>query len=741
MASVSSESSPQIVRVALPVPLRRLFDYTLPEGTTPRPGCRIKVPFGRRTMTGLVISLENRSDITPDKLKTAIECLDTEPLIETGLMKFLSWIADYYLHPPGEVLFAALPVKLRQGHPAILPVETAWRITDAGREKLLLGPGRAKVQHAVLSTIAEADVPVTPAVLKAQFPGWRAAANALLRDAMIIEQELQPAKAVTIANGPDPTRDQQNAIDSINASKGRYCCFLLHGITGSGKTEVYLRSIETVLLDDRQALVLVPEISLTPQLVDRFRTRFSCPIEVMHSAMTDTQRMHAWERSRRGMASIIIGTRSAVFTPMQKPGIIIVDEEHDTSFKQQDGLRYHARDLAIKRASDAGIPVVLGSATPSLESYANAASGRYKLLSLTERATRASMPAVHILDMHKLPVDNGISMPLRDALRENFQRGNQSLLFLNRRGFAPAVCCTECNWLAHCIRCDAKLTWHRNQARLRCHHCGHEARWPEQCPDCGAMSLVTVGQGTEHIEEAIRKLVPDARIERIDRDTTRRKGELEDRLDRIHCGEADILVGTQMLSKGHDFPNVTLVGVIDTDQLLFSSDFRASERLFQLVTQVAGRAGRAEKPGTVLIQSRYPDSPWLRPCIDHDFEAFARMALDERMATDYPPYQHLALLRAEAPHQNAALEFLNTMHRAAMHVLDTHDTISDVAIMDPLPSVMEKRAGRYRAQLLTQSPSRSKLHMFLHYWVEAIETSRLSRNVRWSLDVDPVDLF
>ena len=692
-------------------------------------------------MIGIVISLENKSEIDQQRLKDVIECLDGQSLIKPVDLKFLSWVTDYYIHPPGEVLFTSLPARLRLGHQAELPINPAWSITQDGRERLVGGPGRAPLQHEVLKLMSTAGGPVTSSQLKSRFPGWRPVIKALLRDAMIIEQASPVPRAEVIAEGPTPTRQQDAAIKQISSAIHRYQCYLLHGITGSGKTEVYLRCIETVIREGRQALVLVPEIGLTPQLVDRFRGRFSGHIEVMHSGMTDMQRMHAWERARRGHAAIIIGTRSAIFTPLSKPGIIIVDEEHDTSYKQQDGLRYHARDLAIKRASELGIPVVLGSATPSLESYANALSGRYEILNLAERANQASVPVVHLLDMLKLPVDRGISKPLRDALRSNFERGEQSLLFLNRRGFAPAVTCSECNWLAHCSRCDAKLTWHRSQARLRCHHCGHEARWPDKCPDCGSSGLVSLGQGTEHIEDILHALVPDACIERIDRDTTRRKGELEDRLERIHGGEAHILVGTQMLSKGHDFPNVTLVGVIDTDQLLFSSDFRASERLFQLVTQVAGRAGRAEKPGTVLIQSRYPDSPWLQPCINHDYEAFAHMALDERQATGYPPYQHLALLRAEAPGQRTALEFLELMHDSAMHILDTRQAMPDVTAMDPLPSMMEKRAGRYRAQLLVQSPSRASLHKFLRYWIDSIDNASKSRTVRWSLDVDPVDLF
>ena len=692
-------------------------------------------------MTGLVVSLADHTDYDQNKLKPVLDCLDKTPLIDAWHMKFLNWVAEYYLHSPGEVLFAALPVLLRQGHAPELPSITCWTCTPLGYERLSQAPGRARVQYTILKSIADSPVPLSADHLKPLSSSWRTAVKALLRDEMICEASAPTVIPKNITAGPTPTNDQQKAIDSIIERLSSYRCFLLHGITGSGKTEVYLRCIEAALNADLQALVLVPEISLTPQLVDRFRTRFNTDIDVMHSGMTKTQRMHAWEKARRGDASIIIGTRSAVFVPLARPGLIIVDEEHDTSFKQQDGLRYHARDLAIKRASDSNIPIVLGSATPSLETFHNTDKGRYALLTLSERATRASMPVIHVLNMQQLPVDNGISRPLRDAIRRTHERGEQSLLFLNRRGYAPAVCCTECNWLAHCKRCDAKLTWHRSQRRLRCHHCGHEARWPDQCPDCSSTSLVTVGQGTENIEDAIQSMVPGARIERIDRDTTRRKGELEDRLERIHSGEADILVGTQMLSKGHDFPNVTLVGVIDTDQLLFSSDFRASERLFQLVTQVAGRAGRAEKPGTVLIQTRYPTSPWLQPCINHDYNAFADMALDERKATRYPPYQHLALLRAEATGQRTALEFLQAMHGIAQRILSTNSSLKSVSIMDPLPSVMEKRGGRFRAQLLIQAPGRAALHQFLRQWITGIDAEKQSRQVRWSLDVDPVDLF
>jgi len=538
-----------------------------------------------------------------------------------------------------------------------------------------------------------------------------------------------------------PCRQPAKAIASISESINSFKCFLLHGITGSGKTEVYLRCIDAVLENNRQALVLVPEISLTPQLVNRFRQRFDAVIDVLHSAMNDTQRMQAWERARRGDAAILIGTRSAVFVPLARPGIIILDEEHDSSFKQQDGFRYHARDVAIKRASMEGIPVVMGSATPSLESWHNAQQGRFGLLTLQQRATAGGLPEIHLLDVEKQPLENGISIPLREGVRQCLKQGEQSLLFINRRGFAPAVCCTSCNALMHCTRCDARMTWHRKEGRLLCHHCGRSSRWPECCSDCGGTELVTIGQGTENIHQTIQQMVPEASIERIDRDTTRRKGELEQRLQRAHSGEADVLVGTQMLSKGHDFPNLSLVGILDSDQLLFSSDFRASERLFQLITQVAGRAGRADKQGMVLVQTRFPDSPWLQAIAQHDYKGFAEMALAERKSTDYPPYTHIALLRAEAIEQQQALKFLEGMYRAAKSLIASSTAMQSVNLSEPVPSVMEKRAGRYRAQLLVQAANRKPLHDFLYQWRGLIENDRGARRVRWSLDVDPVDLY
>ncbi len=743
--SETSDERPEqavVVRVVLSVPVRKIFDYIVsPTLALPRSGCRVKVSFGNRTLTGLVIETGNQSLLDIKKLKAVREVIDTEPVIDSKTLQFLCWVADYYIHPLGEVVFCALPKLLREGKSAKLPDNPFWVITALGKEVLQQGPGRAVVQYQLLEMFSKAKKPLGPELCKAVSSSWKKATEAIEGKGLI--ERVEPPAAGQVASQPahNTTSDQQLAIDSISNSLDSFKCYLLYGITGSGKTEVYLRSIAAVLENNQQALVLVPEISLTPQLVNRFRQRFDAVIDVMHSGMNDTQRMQAWERARRGDSSILIGTRSAVYVPLACPGIIILDEEHDSSFKQQDGFRYHARDVAIKRASMEGIPVVMGSATPSLESWYNAKQGRFGLLTLEQRATAGGLPEIHLLDLENQPLENGISIPLRDGVRQCLKQGEQSLLFINRRGFAPAICCTSCNALVQCTRCDARMTWHKKEGRLMCHHCGRSSRWPEHCPDCGGSEMVTIGQGTENIHQTIQQMFPGASIERIDRDTTRRKGELEQRLQRAHSGEADVLVGTQMLSKGHDFPNLSLVGILDSDQLLFSSDFRASERLFQLITQVAGRAGRADKQGMALVQTRFPDSPWLQGIAQHDYKAFAEMALAERKSADYPPFSHIALLRAEAIEQQQALKFLEGLHRKAQSLIASNTTMQSVKLSEPVPSVMEKRAGRYRAQLLVQAASRKPLHEFLFQWRGLIENDRGARRVRWSLDVDPVDLY
>jgi len=554
-----------------------------------------------------------------------------------------------------------------------------------------------------------------------------------------VAREERPAlllpSSSTADRPPALNAEQQAALDALQASLGTFGVSLLDGVTGSGKTEVYLGLIDAVLARGEQALVLVPEIGLTPQLLARFRARFAVPIAVLHSGLSDRERLDAWLAAREGEACIVIGTRSAVFTPLARPGVIILDEEHDASFKQQEGFRYSARDVAVKRGQLEGIPVLLGSATPSLETLHNARQGRYAHHRLSERAGIAEPPQVAVLDVRAQPMNHGLSMALVNAVRRHLEADGQVLLFLNRRGYAPTLLCHECGWVATCRRCDAHMTLFAGQRRLRCHHCGAERPADPACPACGSEALRPLGAGTERLEEALQGLFPDTGIARIDRDTTRRKGAMQAMLDEVHAGRARILVGTQMLAKGHHFPEVTLVGLIDIDQGLFSADFRATERMAQLITQVAGRAGRAERPGQVLIQTHHPEHPLLQRLLAEGYAAFAQAALEERRQANLPPYSYLALLRAEAADPSLPLAFLQ-------HARELAEGLGARGVqLGPIPAPMERRAGRVRAQLLLQAAQRGALHRLLAPWLLQLEGDKLGRKVRWSLDVDPQEMF
>jgi primosomal protein N' (replication factor Y) len=733
-------AAPHVVHVAVPSPLSRHFDYLIPASLpVPAPGARVRVPFGRREVIGMVLAVVTGSDVPQEKLRPVKGVLDTEPLLPEKLMELLVWGAAYYHHPVGEVMQTALPVALRRGVAPPAMREKRYALTEAARdlppETFRRSPRQARV-HALLKQHPQG---LGASALTELADGWREAVKRMeARGWIRVDDKPElPEPAVPQATAPVPSAAQADAVAAIHGAAGKFGCLLLHGVTGSGKTEVYLRVIDDAIARGGQVLVLVPEIGLTPQLGARFEQRLERPVVMLHSGMNDGERLAAWQAARAGRAAVVIGTRSAVFTPMPKLALIVIDEEHDASFKQQDGFRYHARDVAIKRASFENIPVVLGSATPSLESLHNAGHGRYRLLQLPERAGGASPPRVTLLDLKRIKLNAGLSPQLIESLQDRLARGEQSLLFLNRRGFAPVLMCHDCGWLAPCKRCDARLTVHRRLHQLRCHHCGAETGIPEQCPDCGSGNLHGIGEGTERIEEQLVRLFPQARIERIDRDSTRRKGALEEKLRRVHAGEAQILVGTQMLTKGHDFPNLTLVGVLNADQGLYSADFRGEERLVQQLVQVTGRAGRADKPGEVLVQTHHPDNPAFAALAHHDYQEFARFALGEREAAGFPPFAHLALLRAESTKPQAALVFLRAAHAAAA----TCGASAAVRLMDPVASPMERRAGRYRAQMLVQSGERRALHEFLNCWLAQLEDNKRSRQVRWSLDVDPAEMY
>jgi len=731
---------PAILRVALDVPLRRLFDYLPPELKSPAVsiGARVRVPFGRQRLVGVVVEIGAESDISHERMKTALQALDAVPVLDEQALGLVRWAADYYHHPLGEALAAALPKALRLGAPAA-PQERVWTATPAGLEAFRRGdPARAPQQRRLLALIVERDRP-GDATLAAEMPNWRDAATALARRGWVTPRieaapTASPATGGARSAGPPLTPDQGSAVESIRGSLGRFAAWVLHGITGSGKTEVYLRVIEEVLRRGERALVLVPEIGLTPQLVKRFRERFSAPLAVMHSALTDRERLEAWRAAFSGQASIVIGTRSAVFAPVPNLGLIVVDEEHDASFKQHDGgFRYSARDVAVVRAQRASIPVVLGSATPGLETLHNVATHRYERLSLPYRAIQNRAPRLSLIDLRAHPAHSGLSTPALQAIERHLHDEGQVLVFLNRRGYAPTLLCTACGWIAPCPNCDARLTVHRAAQRLRCHHCGAEAPLPERCPQCGYL-VKSVGQGTERVEETLAAVFNGTTLVRLDRDVVRHPSDLEAAMARVSSGAACILVGTQMVTKGHDFPNMTLVVVLNADQGLFSTDFRAPERLAQTIVQVAGRAGRGARPGEVLIQTEYPDHPLLRNLLTEGYEGFARTALAERAQTAWPPFSRLAAVRDSATSPTAALEFLSEGRRVA-------GKSSRVKLLGPVAAAMAKRAGRYHAQLLIESADRAALHRFLDAWLPQIEQLPSARRVRWALDVDPIELF
>ena len=730
-----------ILRVALKAPLHELFDYLPPADSAtaaagPAVGQRVRVPFGNSERIGIIAALTDTTDVPTDKLKPAKEILDSQPLLEAELVALLNWSANYYQHPHGDVFAAALPAPLRKGAAPRGATETWWTITSAGAAALAGGElKRARVQQQVLDAIATQPDGLNNESLATVHQGWQRAVRELHNRSLVdkTEQDCIREPLTSAGNTPAPelNEHQRSAVDQIHA--GEFAPWLLEGVTGSGKTEVYLHLIEEQIKVGKQSLVLVPEIGLTPQLVDRFRERLKAPVAVMHSNLTDNARLQAWLDVRSGEAAVLIGTRSAIFASIPKLGLIVVDEEHDGSYKQQEGFRYSARDLALFRAHQLQIPVVLGSATPSFESLANVKNDRYRHLTLPNRAGGAAEPKSFVIDMRLQPPEEGLTPALISAIDKHLKNQGQVLIYLNRRGFAPTLFCTTCGICVECKRCDARLVLHKNKNLMVCHHCGHESRPPEHCHECHG-ELHPVGVGTERIEQALAQHFPDAPLVRLDRDSIRKQGALEETLTAIRSGKARILLGTQMLTKGHDFPDVTMVGIIDADQGLFGTDFRAPERMAQSLVQVAGRAGRADRPGEVWLQTAYPEHPLLQTLLTGGYPVFAREALEEREQTQWPPYSHLALLRAEANNQDLLNDFL----RSARQLLPE---LEGLRILGPASAPMERRSGRWRAQLLLQSPSRPVLQNVLTQWRHEVKGLRLASRTRWSIDVDPIELF
>lgn len=730
-----------ICQVAVPVPIRQTYDYFIEAGAVqPQIGTRARVSFGRRQMVGVVTGLRSQSEVPCSRLKRA-QVLDSESVFGPSLFELLIWAADYYHHAIGEVLQTALPVLLRQGKPLKSEPGKAYKVTQTGAQQDLAQFKRAPAQQAILRELQATELPVKAEQLASVSKTWRRTINLLLEKEYVEYIELADELALVSQYQPTPapelSQEQKQAVQAISQSLGCFQRFLLYGITGSGKTEVYLSVIDQALSQGKQVLVLVPEISLTPQLVRRFKKRITAPMALIHSGMAAGRRLQAWRNARSGNARLILGTRSAVFASMPDLGLIIVDEEHDGSYKQQDGFRYHGRDVAIKRAQNSGIPVVLGSATPSLETWEHARRGEYSMFKLSERHGNASLPRVQLLDMRQVSAPDGLSPNMIQTLSMQLDKGEQSLIFINRRGYAPALLCRDCGWVAACSRCDANLVFHQKIGRLRCHHCGHDESVLKRCPVCENSHLRPIGEGTERIADTLAKRLPKARIGRLDRDTTRRQGSLEETLEAVRNQSIDIIVGTQMLVKGHHFPNVTMVGVVNADQGLYSVDYRASEQLFQQVMQVSGRAGRADKPGVVLVQTYHPGHRLFAALENHDFELFARETLNERHQAGFPPFSFLALLRAESTNKLEALQFVSMAHELASSL----DTAKDLGLGEPVYAPMERKAGRYRTQLLISAKQRPKLHLFLTEWLVRVQQCKQARRVRWSLDVDPQDLY
>ncbi|MDQ7049681.1 MAG: primosomal protein N' [Enterobacterales bacterium] len=729
----------QFLSVAINVPLRRLFEYSfrLDSAIAPQIGMRVEVLFAGRVKIGIILKVSSKAQFDRNKIKPIQRLLEAFPIASPSLLAIYDWMQKYYHAPPGEIWQTLLPNKLLKGEDCQLKRSSVWRITSQGQEILQQNklPKKAVQQHKILHLLNQTEQGIAHDSLK-YFAISHSSMKSLAGKKYVektFTQTIISSKLQFQQQDLQLNTEQSEAIKSVCEKLDRYQSWLLFGVTASGKTEVYIRIIWQIIKQGKQALLLVPEIGLTPQTVKRFADRFNTKIELLHSAISDQQRLQVWLKAQSGEAKIIIGTRSALFVPMKHPGIIIIDEEHDLSFRQQQGFRYSARDIAMVRGHIESIPVLLGSATPSIETLANVDKGKIKQLSLRHKAMTAQQLKYRVIDLKNQSMRQGLSLELIQVIQHHLKQQGQVLLFLNRRGYSPVLLCHLCGWSSECKRCESHFTYHHASQYLQCHHCGSSRRAPDTCPQCSGQQMVPVGLGTERLEESVQQIFSHAKIRRIDRDTTRKKQAMDNYVEEIKSGEVDLLIGTQMLAKGHHFPKVTLVALVDMDGALYSSDFRAPEFAAQLITQVSGRAGRSDQQGEVVIQTHHIEHPMLSQIIQQGYSAFAKQCIAERKQTLLPPFSYHALFQAEAPQIPAVKQFLHE----AKNILNQYHT-TQVDLLGPVPSFYTKKAGKYRYQLFLESANRKQLHQLLAKSISQIEQLKSSTRVRWRLEVDPI---
>lgn len=723
----------KIYQICIPNTSRDYFDYSDPASLNPAIGARLWVPFRNKERLGLVVGCR-RAENEGSKLKSLNSLLDEQALLSEDILKLCRWVSSYYQSPLSEVLPLALPKKYRLGQHCQLPLCDYYQLAMPARQAHSLIKPQARKQQELIDFLKQQPAAVTKKTLlnagfkQSQLESLTAAAILKHSQAIALPERIAAQQEQPLALN----EEQALAVDSIKKHLGSYHCFLLQGITGSGKTEVYLQVIAQNLAAGQQVLIIVPEIGLTPQLLARFSNRFKETMVVIHSNLNETERQVAWQLAKDKLAKLVIGTRAAIFTPMPRLGLIVVDEEHDPSLKQMDGARYSARDTALMRAYLNKIPIILGSATPSLESLQNCIQNKYSLLRLNQKALNSRALHFQLIDLRSINLQHGLAAATLTQIANHLQQGNQVLVFINRRGFAPVLLCHHCGWIADCQSCDSHLTLHRQLGRLLCHHCGKTQGVPTSCKSCANKELLPIGAGTQRIHEYLQQQFPDYQLLRIDRDEVRKKEALNHHLERIHRGEAQLIIGTQMLAKGHHFPRLTLVVILDTDAGFYNQDFRALERLGQLLTQVAGRAGRAQYAGQVLIQTHLPHHPLLNLLIQEGYEPFAKAVLASRQEAELPPFHYLALIRAQDKKAPRVLNFLHSVKQSLLN--------EGIKVLGPAPAPLARKADQHRMQLLLKSSSRKKLQLALTNLRAWLTMNKLNNNVRWNVDVDPMDL-